>query len=316
MGILTTLDEDRVAIFDPKLRLVDASDAWAQFGSSSGFCSCPDGNSEELNRLFQLPSHLSELEHLKIAVNRLSAGTQKHFRFNYLSEMNGPLRIFEFSLLSEGQKGRLRIEARHRDVTTTVDGAVVLPLVSDFLDNVREDERRRMAAELHDSTVQHLTAVNLNIINLRRALAQGKNTEKLIEVIEKSGEAAQDEIRLFSYLMFPCQLEAGGFRSTIEHYLVGFARRSHLNITFHIPSRIDTAPAALQHALLRITQEALSNVHRHASAHRVAVTLVMDDQVLTLKIADDGHGILPTNTDNKNRSRCGDAEHDRSFAGV
>ena len=47
--------------------------------------------------MFQLPSHLSELEHLKIAVNRLSAGTQKHFRFNYLSEMNGPLqnlRIF------------------------------------------------------------------------------------------------------------------------------------------------------------------------------------------------------------------------------
>ena len=156
-----------------------------------------------------------------------------------------------------------------------------------------------MAAELHNSTVQHLTAMNLNIINLRRALAQGKNTEKLIEVIEKSGEAAQDEIRLFSYLMFPCQLEAEGFRSTVENYLVGFARRSHLNITFHIPSRIDAAPVALQHALLRITQEALSNVHRHASAHRVAVTLVMDDQVLTLKIADDGHGILPTNTDNR-----------------
>ena len=176
---------------------------------------------------------------------------------------------------------------------------MVLPLVSDFLDNVREDERRRMAAELHDSTVQHLTAVNLNIINLRRELAQGKNTEKLIGVIEESGEAAQDEIRLFSYLTFPCQLEAEGFKSTIEHYLVGFARRSHLNIAFHIPSRVDTVPVALQHALLRITQEGLSNVHRHASAHRVTVTLAMEDQKLSLKIDDDGHGILPTNTDKR-----------------
>ena len=109
MGILTTLDEDRVAIFDSELRLVDASDAWAQFGSSSGLGSRPDGNSEELQTMFQLPSQPSELEHLKIAVNRLSAGTQKHFRFNYLSEVNATLRIFEFSLLSEGQKRRCEL---------------------------------------------------------------------------------------------------------------------------------------------------------------------------------------------------------------
>jgi two-component system, NarL family, sensor kinase len=297
MQHLNALNEERVAIFDSQLRLVAASPAWAQFRSPLRLGIRSADRSEDLLARFQLPSRLPGPQLVNLALGRMFAGTQNHLQFSYLCSVNRAPRIYEFSMVSMGQAERLRIKVRHRDLTTRHDSAVILPLIADYTDSIREEERRRIAAELHDSTSQHLVAINLNVMNLKHALDKDLSTDELIETIEKSAQAAQDEIRISSYALFPIELGVRGLKSTLQEYLVGFARRTQLDIKFRIPSRVDAIPVALQLALLRIVQEALSNVYRHACAHHAAVTIVLKHRFLTLKIADDGHGIPTPDTD-------------------
>jgi two-component system NarL family sensor kinase len=297
MQLLNAPNDDRVAIFDTQLRLVAASSAWAQFRSSSRGGFQPADNSENLLAQFQLPSRLPKPELVSLAVARLFAGTQEHLQFSYLHSVNHAPRIYEFSMVPIRQAKHLRIKVRHRDLTTRYDSAVILPLIADYTDGVREEERRRIAAELHDSTSQHLVAINLNVMNLKHALDKDLSIEELIETIDKSAQAAQDEIRIYSYALFPFQLGVRGLKSTLQEYVAGFARRTQLDIKSSIPSRVDAIPVALQFALLRIIQEALSNVYRHACARCAAVTIVLKHRLLTLKIVDDGHGIPAPDTD-------------------
>jgi signal transduction histidine kinase len=296
MQLLNALNDDRIAIFDSQLRLVAASSAWTRFRSKSRFGLQSADSSENLLTRLQLPSRLPRPELVSLAVGRLFAGVREHLQFSYLSSVNCAPRIYEFSMVPMGQAEHLRIKVRHRDLTTHHDSAAILPLIADYIDSIREDERRRIAAELHDSTSQHLVAINLNVMNLKHALDKDLSIEELIETIEKSAQAAQDEIRISSYALFPFQLGVRGLKSTLQEYLAGFARRTQLDVKFSVPSRVDAMPVALQLALLRIIQEALSNVYRHACARRAAVTIVLKHRLLTLKIADDGHGIPTPDT--------------------
>jgi hypothetical protein len=95
--------------------------------------------------------------------------------------------------------------------------------------------------------------------------------ERLIEDIERSAEEAQHEIRLLSYLLYPPQLEHDGARRTIEHYVEGFARRAHLDVTHRVTDAVDELPLDLQRSVLRIIQEAMANVHRHAARAAAAI---------------------------------------------
>ena len=115
--------------------------------------------------------------------------------------------------------------------------------------------------------------------------------ERLIEDIERSAEEAQQEIRLLSYLLYPPQLEHDGARQTIEHYVEGFARRANLKVRHRVSGAVDELPLDLQRSVLRIIQEAMANVHRHAEATSVAVSVHRDAKGLYVEVRDDGRGM-------------------------
>ena len=159
---------------------------------------------------------------------------------------------------------------------------------------LQDEERRRIAQELHDSTAQHLVAIGLDLMKIRAGAAAGTKTLSILDEIEGSLEEAAKELRAFTYLLHPPDLQREGLSATLGRYIEGFATRTGLKITLKSCSRVDQLSQQLQQTLLRVVQEALSNVYRHASATRVSVNLRCVGKRLRLVISDDGQGTEET----------------------
>ena len=91
--------------------------------------------------------------------------------------------------------------------------------------------------------------------------------------------------------MKPRGLAANGLAATVRQFLAGFAQRTGLEVTLEAGAAADRVSPLLQHAALRIIQEALLNANKHAKARRVSVGIDVDDGQLSVSVADDGHGM-------------------------
>jgi two-component system NarL family sensor kinase len=154
-----------------------------------------------------------------------------------------------------------------------------------------DEERQRIADELHDSTAQRLLAISLNLTNLKSRTAAEGETRKLFDEIDRSVDEATKELRSYTYLLHPPHLESDGLTATLQWYVDGFGQRTGLRTTMKFSGNNDPLPLRLQRSMLRIVQEALTNVHRHASATRVSVYLRRVERKLDLVIRDDGQGM-------------------------
>jgi two-component system NarL family sensor kinase len=162
--------------------------------------------------------------------------------------------------------------------------------LSERLVNLQEEERQRIAQQLHDTTAQHLVAANLNLMTLRSKAGSEGEAVKLWDEVEASMAEALKELRTLSYLMHPLGLDADGLRSTIRHYIDGYADRSGLTVKLRSTPKVDKLPLRVQRSLFRIIQEALTNVHRHASASHVSVELRWISGRVHVTITDNGRG--------------------------
>ena len=160
--------------------------------------------------------------------------------------------------------------------------------LSKSLANIQEEERERIAQELHDSTAQHLLAASLNLMNLMPKTGLGDDEIKRWDDTRGSLDEAMKELRTFSYLMHPPGLQHNGLCSTIRQFVDGYCDRSGLDIRTRLNPEIDNQPYEMQRTLLRIAQEALANVHRHAAAKRVALDARCIASRVHLLVSDDG----------------------------
>jgi signal transduction histidine kinase len=227
---------------------------------------------------------------LELSLRTLLSGAAEEVRHTYaIPTARGPRwRHVQITPLSVGTAGRW--VAIHDDLTELALTQEALKVTSEQLLNARDEERQRIALELHDSTLQHLATISFGLAKLRRASSRQLATT-IIDDIAKSLNEAVKETRVLSYLMKPRGLARDGLASTVRQFLEGFARRTGLQVTLEADAAVDRAPAPLQHAALRIIQEALMNANRHAQARRVSVELAVDDAQLTMSIADDGRGM-------------------------
>ena len=157
--------------------------------------------------------------------------------------------------------------------------------------SLQEEVHQRIASDLHDSTCQHLIAASLNVMRLRRAVSDGGNAEKLIDDIDASIDQALREIRALTYLLHPQNLLTDGLKVTIEQFVSGFSARTSLKTSIEIAPEVDKLSYERQRAVLRVIQEALMNVFRHAQATRVNVTMETMDTHFKLQVADNGRGM-------------------------
>lgn len=157
---------------------------------------------------------------------------------------------------------------------------------------LQEEERQRIARELHDSTAQHLVAANLGLSGLEAQVRQSPAGRKNLAEVERLLTEALRELRIFTYLLHPPNLAKDGLQATLRDFAEGFAGRTGLVARIRVPEEVDDLPPELQRAILRVVQEALTNVHRHAGASRVSVIARIMSKRLIVRIRDNGHGMV------------------------
>ncbi|MFQ5630141.1 MAG: histidine kinase, partial [bacterium] len=155
----------------------------------------------------------------------------------------------------------------------------------------QEEERKRIAGELHDSVGQGLLIIKNGLKFVQNAIS--KNDEKAIEELEEISEVAQqaiDEIREISYGLHPHQLEQMGLKKAIESTIKTIATTNALNIESNIASVDGILAKDKEILLFRIVQESLNNIIKHAQASKSSVRLAKNETSLHIHIDDNGKG--------------------------
>jgi two-component system, NarL family, sensor kinase len=163
--------------------------------------------------------------------------------------------------------------------------------LSEQLLALQEEERQRIARELHDSTAQHLVAAHLGLAGLERVVEATPESRKAFSDVERLLAETLRELRIFTYLLHPPNLAKDGLQATLRDFAEGFAGRVGLVARTRIPEEIDELPPDLQRAILRVVQEALTNVHRHAGASHVSIIARFRSGQLVVRIRDNGRGM-------------------------
>jgi signal transduction histidine kinase len=153
---------------------------------------------------------------------------------------------------------------------------------------VQDDERRRIARELHDSLGQYLAAAKINLDTM--ALSRD-DVDDCFREVQGIIDRAISETRTLSHLLHPPLLDATGFASAASWYVQGYAKRSGIEASLQLPDDLGRLSVTVETALFRIMQEALTNVHRHSGSPRVDITLTADERTAALTVRDYGKGI-------------------------
>ena len=171
-----------------------------------------------------------------------------------------------------------------------------LRLLSGRLLQVQDEERRRIALELHDSTAQALAALMMHLGGLRRSV--GKLSQEEGNMLSESlalAKRCMQEIRTLSYLLHPPELDYLGLASALRVYVKGFAERSRIHVDLHVSPELGRLGQEMETALFRIVQESLANIYRHSGSPRAEIRIDIERNQLTVEVEDEGRG-MPSST--------------------
>ena len=163
--------------------------------------------------------------------------------------------------------------------------------LSSRLLTLQDEERRRLALDLHDSTAQRLAALTMNL-DVVEGTREVRNTRARRALAESRSLAEQcsREVRTLAYLLHPPLLDERGLPAAVRWFVEGFTKRSGIQVTLNLPD-VGRLPDPIERALFRVIQESLTNVHRHASTTTASITLTTTADAVALDIEDQGHGL-------------------------
>ena len=184
------------------------------------------------------------------------------------------------------------LEERVRQRTAELDGAnqSLRELTARLLKS-QDEERRRIARELHDSVGQTLAALAMNLSTV------GADIERLLKTAGTVADSAalvddmSTDIRTISYLLHPPLLDEAGLSSALRWYVEGFAERSKIRVELDVPDDLGRLPRDLETSIFRVVQECLTNIHRHSGSPVATVRVAHNGAEVRIEVADEGKGI-------------------------
>jgi two-component system NarL family sensor kinase len=169
---------------------------------------------------------------------------------------------------------------------------------------LQDEERRRIARDLHDVTGQKLAVLSMalsGVLNRPNANLDTDSQRALTESLAWSKEVAA-EIRTLSYLLHPPLLDELGLSSAVKWYLAGFTTRTGILMETEIPSEIQRLSPDAEVAIFRVLQESLTNVHRYAESSKAVVRMDVTGDEIKLEIQDFGKGVQSSRASSPNGS--------------
>ncbi|MGC1650902.1 MAG: PAS domain S-box protein [Candidatus Sulfotelmatobacter sp.] len=157
---------------------------------------------------------------------------------------------------------------------------------------IQDEERRRIARELHDSAGQTLTVLGMSLAQLvQRAESVAPELAKGGKEIEGIAQQLSREIRTTSYLLHPPLLDELGLTSALNWYVEGLAQRSGIAIKLEIAANVGRLPSDMELAIFRLVQECLTNIHRHSGSKTADIRMFVKAESLHVEVSDQGKGI-------------------------
>jgi PAS domain S-box-containing protein len=183
------------------------------------------------------------------------------------------------------------LQEKNREVMKQTD---LVRDLSGRLLQIQDEERRRIARELHDSAGQLLAAIKMNISKLVREKEKlSPSAAKCVEENANLVEQALVEIRTMSHLLHPPLLDEVGLESAIRGFIEGFAKRSKIDVNLVVAPGFERLSPDQEIAIFRVVQESLTNVHRHSGSRKAEVRLARRHGCIHLEVSDEGKGIPP-----------------------
>ena len=156
--------------------------------------------------------------------------------------------------------------------------------------DIQDQERRRIARELHDGTAQNLFAISINLQKMNQLDFSSPEGALLTAECRSLCEQSLKEIRTLSYLLHPPLLDQTGLVSALQWYVEGFSKRSGIFVDL-FAEPIGRLQSDVEIALFRVVQEALANVHRHSTSETASIRLERSNGEVVLQIKDQGKGL-------------------------
>ena len=183
----------------------------------------------------------------------------------------------------------IKVQERTEDLKTANDS---LRELSSRLQQMRDEERRQIARELHDSVGQLLAALSMNIAVLRRQ-SDKLDSAGARAISENAAMVDQIslEIRTISHLLHPPLLDAAGLASALRWYVDGFSERSKIKVDVDMPHEFGRLSDEMEIAIFRMVQECLTNIHRHSGGSSATIRVHEENHYLHVEIQDQGKGI-------------------------
>ena len=157
--------------------------------------------------------------------------------------------------------------------------------------NLQDEERRRIARELHDNAGQALSALAMNLGAVAEDLGRLMKTAGVVADSASMVRQMSDDIRTMSYLLHPPLLDEMGLAPALKWYVEGFAERSRIAVDLECSQDFGRLSQEVETALFRIVQESLTNIHRHSGSSTAAIQIGRTDGYVWLQISDRGKGI-------------------------
>src|SRR5271154_2018781 len=223
----------------------------------------------------------------------LAEFTSCALRLTRVSEMRRAARLEGDTQIAAHK--RTETALRETQASMEVDSAARaahLEQLSARLIHLQDEERRRLARELHDSAGQYLAGIQMNLSALLRP--NSGLQEAVRARVSDSMDMAKlctSEIRTISYLLHPPLLDETGLRSAISWYVGGFSERSKIKVELEIAADFGRLSTELETAIFRIVQECLTNIHRHSGSKTAVIRIVQENEQVTIVAEDEGKGI-------------------------
>ncbi|MBZ5623752.1 MAG: hypothetical protein LAQ69_34385 [Acidobacteriia bacterium] len=231
---------------------------------------------------------LALVVHLGISAGRKSA---------HIREINEQLKL-EIRTRTDAQEQLSRahseLEVRVRERTAELAAAnESLQELTGKLFRLQDEERRRLARELHDGATQNLIALAMNMASLRKGAGSGDRQTELMNDSVRLIQESIRELRTTSHLLHPPLIDEMGLPVTLRSYVEGFEARSGIRVALTLDPHLPRLEHDVELAIFRIVQESLTNIHRHSHSQTASILLARKSTEIRLQISDEGTGIPP-----------------------